>query len=167
MTYNYIVVDQDLRTVLQQFGANLGLRVSLSEAVQGRVRGRLPSAPPRQFLDHLAQVYGFDWYFDGSMMAISASSEAETRFVPLQGITVPMLEAGLRSVDLYDPRFNLHPGPGTDMAMVSGPPRYVKLVQDTAASLAIHTIVTVPATPPTLATLTVFRGVSTARVTLP
>ena len=37
--YDYVVVDQDLRTVLLQFGANIGTRIALSDQVGGRVHG--------------------------------------------------------------------------------------------------------------------------------
>src|SRR5580698_2560832 len=70
--YDYVVNDQDLRTVLEQFGLNTGLRIALSDAVQGRVRGRLPPAPPQQFLDHLTDMFGLDWYYDGAVIAVSA-----------------------------------------------------------------------------------------------
>ena len=163
--YEYVVVDQDLRTVLQQFGANLGLRVSMTEAVQGRVRGRIPPLPPRQFLDHLAQAYGLDWFYDGAVLAVSALSETETRFLTLQGLDARALEAGLRAADLFDPRFALRPGPGPETAVVSGPPRYVKLAQDVASALAVRAAA--PPAPGAIVTVTVFRGTSAAKVQLP
>lgn len=165
MTYDYVVVDQDLRAVLQQFGSNVGLRVVVSEAVQGRVRGRLPPLPPRQFLDHLSQAYGLDWFFDGAVLAVSASSETETRFLALQGLDARGLEDGLRAADLLEPRFAVRPGPGPETAMVSGPPRYVKLVQEAAGALAGR-----PAAaqaPAGSVIVTVFRGASAAKVQLP
>ncbi len=165
--YNYVVVDQDLRTVLTQFGANIGVRVALTEAVQGRVRGRLPVLPPRQFLEHLAQVYGFDWFFDGSALSVSAAAETETRFMPLQGVGVGALEAGLRSTNIYDPRFSLRAGPAANVALVSGPPAYVKLVQETATALAAHPAASKPAAVAAAATLSVFRGTTATKVEFP
>ena len=132
--YGYVVVDQDLRTVLLQFGSNIGTRIALSEAVQGRVHGRLPALPPREFLEQLAQSYGLDWFYDGTTLCISATDETETRFVALAGANVATLEQALRSTGLYDARFGLRPGPGADSAMVSGPPRDLKLVEATAAA---------------------------------
>ena len=58
--YSYVVLDQDLRDVLQQFGINAGLRLALSDKVQGHVHGPLPSAPARQFLDSLTQQFGLE-----------------------------------------------------------------------------------------------------------
>jgi type III secretion protein C len=165
--YQYVVVDQDLRTVLQEFGANVGVRIVLSDAVQGRVRGRLPMAPPRQFLNHLAQAYALDWFFDGSVMYVSGAAEAETRFIMLHGVDVRALEAGLRATNLYDERFGLRAGPGTGVALVSGPPRYLKVVQDTAEALATRAAAPQPAEAAPAASLTVFRGVSERKVQFP
>lgn len=134
--YDYVVVDQDLRTVLTQFGANTGLRITLSDAVQGQVRGRLPSVPPKEFLDNLAQSFGLDWYFDGAVISISAASEAQARLLPLQGVGFAKLRNGLVSAGLIDPRFQLRPGVSPDIALVSGPPRYVALVQQAVTALS-------------------------------
>ncbi len=153
--------------MLLQFGANTGARVALSDAVQGRVRGRLPALPPRQFIEHVAQAYGLDWFFDGSVLSVSAVAEAETRFVPLTGIDVRALEAGLRGADLYDPRFSLRAGPGTGMALVSGPPRYLKAVQETADALAVHAAAPSPAGAAPAVSLTVFRGSAERKVQFP
>lgn len=133
--YNYVVVDQDLRTVLQQFGANIGLRIVLSDAVQGKVHGRLPSAPPREFLSNLAQMFGLDWYYDGSVLSISSTTEAQTHLLPLQGLTFEALRNGLSATGLLDPRFDLKPGLGKAVALVSGPPHYWAMVQQAAAAL--------------------------------
>ncbi len=164
--YDYIVVDQDLRTVLLQFGANIGVRVALSDGVQGRVHGRLPTLPPRDFLSHVAQAYGLDWFFDGVTLSISAANEAETRFVPLAGTSVPALEAALRTTGLYDPRFGLREGPAGKTALVAGPPRYLKAVEQTAAALAVPEA-SPSALPGAVVTLTVFRGGAASKVQFP
>ena len=167
--YSYLVVDQDLRAVLQEFGANLDLRIVLSDAVQGRVRGRLPELPPRQFLDHLAQAYGLDWYYDGLVLSVSAASEAATHLLPLSGVSVERLEGGLAAADLLDRRFPLHAGPTPGTALVSGPPRYVGLVeQSLKAMLAEHGPAAPPAPPAGLPpTLVIFRGSMAAKVQMP
>ena len=78
----YAVVDQDLRDVLTEVTQQSGLRLNLSEAVHGRVRGRLPPAPFSVILDQLAKTYGFDWYYDGGVLYVSAASEAQGKMQP-------------------------------------------------------------------------------------
>lgn len=134
--YRYIVVDQDLRTVLEEFGRNTGVRVALSEGVQGRVRGNLPQVPPGEFLEAVAKSYGLDWYFDGAVLHVSTTGEAGTRFIDLRGLSFSHLAAGLGQAGVTDPRFVLREGPSPGTVMVSGPPRYLQLVVEAAAAMA-------------------------------
>ena len=127
--YNYTVIDQDLRDVLRQFGANLGLRVTVSDAVQGRVRGRKVTLPPAAFLDELAKEFGFDWYYDGYTLFVTANNESVTKAINLGGEGFTTLQDNLKALGIADDRFQLRPLPGGDAVLVAGPPRYVELVE--------------------------------------
>lgn len=143
--YDYVVVDQDLRELLQQFGANTGLKLALSDKVQGRVRGPLPSAPPRQFLETLAREFGLEWTYDGAIIAMSSASEAKTEIIPLDGIPFEKLRAELASAGLLDQRYQFRRAMEGHAALVSGPPRYLGLVH---AGLAASRPDKPPAPPP-------------------
>jgi len=172
--YGYIVVEQDLRDVLKQFGANTGLRLALSDKVQGRVHGPLPSVPPRQFLSDLAQQFGLDWTYDGSIISVTSTSEAQTEMLPLQGVAFDKLRDGLSSAGLLDSRYQLRPAMGGNIALVSGPPRYIGLVRDGLAAIEadkppappVSAPVARPSPPPAPAprSLTVMRGASSSTV---
>jgi type III secretion protein C len=133
--YNYVVVEQDLREVLQQFGANTGLKLALSEKIQGRVRGPLPVMAPRQFLDNLSRHFGLEWVYDGSIISVSVASESRTEMLALRDVSFPELRDGLSTAGLLDPRYQLRPIMGERAALVSGPPRYISLVQDALAAI--------------------------------
>lgn len=156
--YRYVVVDQDLRLVLQEFGRNMNVRVVLSDAVQGRVRGRLPELAPRAFLEHLAQSYGLDWYFDGDLLSISGTGESVTHFAPLHHFAFARIETDLARTGLLDPRFALRPGPGDDMALVSGPPHYVQLVEQSIAALTAAKAPAAAQAGGSRGTLVIYRG---------
>jgi type III secretion protein C len=141
-TYDYIVVDQDLRTVLEQYGFNTGLRVVLSDAVRGKVHGRLPPAQPRQFFDHLTQMFGLDWYYDGTAIWISAKSETRTDLISLKNIDFAQLHSDLAAAGFLDERYQLRPGP-QNAAIASGPPQYLAMVKQVASSVS-------PASKPTV-----------------
>jgi type III secretion protein C len=158
-SYAYIVVDQDLRTVLEQFGINTGLGVVLSDAVQGRVHGRLPSAPPHQFLNHLTEMFGLDWYYDGVAIAVSAKSEAETETISLKDVSFSEFQRALESAGFIDHRYQLRAGPDKDSVIASGPPQYLVDVKQLAASLSPA------AAAPTQ--VMIIRGSSTSRVEFP
>jgi type III secretion protein C len=167
--YDYVVVDQDLRTVIEQFGLNTGLRVTLSDAVQGRVHGRLPAALPREFFDHLTERFGLDWYYDGATIAVSAKSEAQTQLIALKSASFSQLQNAIGAAGFLDPRYRLRSGPDDNVAIASGPPQYLAMVRQIAATLSPAQV---PAqllkqSPPETHNVMVFRGSSASSVEFP
>jgi type III secretion protein C len=163
--YDYVVVDQDLRTVIEQFGLNTGLRVTLSDAVQGRVHGRLPAAPPREFFDHLTEMFGLDWYYDGATIAVSAKSEAQTQLIALKSASFLQLQNAIGAAGFPDPRYHLRSGPDDNVAIASGPPQYLAMVKQVAATLSPAQLS--KQSPPETHNVMVFRGSSASRVEFP
>lgn len=170
--YSYAVLDQDLRIALREFGAHVGLRVTVSDAVSGRIRGRLPPLPPREFLDRLAAQFGFDWYFDGYALHVTATSEGVTTILSQPGLAFDALVADLRAVGVYDARFPLRPHTESGYFLVAGPPRYVDLVEKAAGVLAkrddpapMPPAVQANGAAPT-STMTVYRGKEVRRTVL-
>ena len=159
--YAYTVLDENLRDVLLQFGANTKSRIAISDAVQGRVRGRRDAAPPEAFLEALGREFGFDWYYDGYILYISATSESVSRMVTLGGVPASSLQATLEALGIADPRFLLRAVPESFTVLVSGPPRYVELVEQAVQTLAKPPAAPsppAPAAPSPEKTVTVFRG---------
>ena len=168
--YNYTVLDQDLRDALRQFGSNNGLRINLSEAVQGRVRGRLGAMTPRAFLDRLASDFGFDWFYDGFTLYVTAVGESVNRLVQTNGAAPAQLEEVLRGLGVADPRFAVRPLPGQNLVMVAGPPRFVELVQQAAAALAPAEAPRQPAPAAAVAgarSVTIYRGRNEQQLSIP
>jgi type II secretory pathway component GspD/PulD (secretin) len=133
--YQYSVVEQDLTTVLQEFGRNTGLRLDVSAEVHGRVRGPWPQLAPREFLEHLCTSYGLEWYFDGFRVYVSAAKENASHLSSRGAVSFDRLEATLRDLGASDERFPLRAVKQSDLLLVSGPPQYVALVERTLAAL--------------------------------
>jgi type III secretion protein C len=134
-SYNYTVVDQDLPAALQEFGTNLGIKVNISSEVRGRIQGRLPEARPRAFLDRLAAMFNFEWYYDGQVLYISAVKESQSRLLVLAPIGFDQFKIALDALKVADDRFAVVPAPGNGLVLVSGPPRFVALTEQTLAGL--------------------------------
>ena len=134
--YDYLIVDQDLRGVLLAFGANLGIRIQLSDEINGQVHGDLPELPAGQFLESLGQRFGFDWYYDGDVLYVTEASEAQARMLVLGSVAFPDLESELASLGLLDDRYPLRHSSDSNLALVSGPPRYVALIEETLTALS-------------------------------
>lgn len=133
--YAYTVLEQDLRVLLREFGSNVGVRVSMTDAVQGRVRGQLSPLPPAEFLDRLSRLYGFDWYFDGYLLYISATAEGASKVLALGGVTFQELAGSLDRLGISDPRFVLRQQGAGDFILAAGPPRFIELVEQTVGAL--------------------------------
>lgn len=132
----YTVIDQDLRDVLIEVGRQSGLPVEVSAAVHGRVHGRLPAAPLAQFLDHLASIYGFDWYFDGGTLDVSAAGESRAKMLALGPVPFAQLTSTLSTLGIADPRWPLRGSDTVGVVVADGPPRYLQLVEQALTVLS-------------------------------
>ena len=72
--YKYLVIDQTLRDVLLEFGRRINVPVRVSDAVgERRLRGMMPAASAREFLQSLCERYGLVWYYDGARLHVDAA----------------------------------------------------------------------------------------------
>jgi type II secretory pathway component GspD/PulD (secretin) len=132
--YRYVVIDQDIKGVLNEFGRNVGLPVQVSDLVKGRLRGRLPAGTAREFLDKLCDNYGLVWYFDGAVLHVSVNAEMKTELINLARLTADELQSlpvKLEELGIADRRFPIRMAADTGLISISGPPAYVALVRDT------------------------------------
>ena len=132
---NYTVVAQDLRPLLTDVGAKLGVAVQISDGVSGQVHGRLPATPARTFLDNLSKVYGLVWYYDGATLYVSTAAETASKLLPLGNVGVDQLSQALDQLGLADSRWPLRGAGDSRIVMVSGPPHYVAAVEQTLEAL--------------------------------
>ncbi|KUM27582.1 nodulation protein NolW [Mesorhizobium loti] len=164
--YRYTVLDQDLSAALREFGNNLNVDVNVSAEVKGRIRGRMPSMPPRAFLDRLSELYDLQWYYDGLVLHVSTAKEAQTRMLVLTSVRFDAFKAALDELGISDERYVVRPAPGKGLVMVSGPPRFIALAEQTYNGLVAEAQARPQATetPPKDTELTLFRGSSTVVV---
>ncbi|MGY3533059.1 type II secretory pathway component GspD/PulD (secretin) [Bradyrhizobium embrapense] len=133
--YSYTVLDQDLATALQEFGNNLNIRVNISTGVKGRIRGRMPDLPPREFLERLISLYNLQWYYDGLVLYVSDAHEAQSRLLILNPISFDAFKAALDALNISDERYIVRAVPGDGLVFASGPPRFIALVEQTLKGL--------------------------------
>ncbi|SFJ63470.1 type III secretion protein C [Bradyrhizobium sp. Gha] len=133
--YSYTVLDQDLAAALQEFGNNLNIRVNVSTEVKGRIRGRMPDLPPREFLERLINLYNLQWYYDGMVLYVSDAREAQSRLLVLSPINFDAFKAALDALKISDERYIVRAVPGDGLVFASGPPRFVALVEQTLKGL--------------------------------
>jgi len=134
--YQYLVIDQDIREVLTEFGRHIDAPVDVSEEVNGRLRGRLPGATAKEFLNKLCESYGLVWYFDGTTLHVNANTEVKTVLIKMDGRSPDQLTVRLDALGIADPRFPVRGTPAGDIVSVSGPPSFVALVRQTLTAMA-------------------------------
>lgn len=134
--YKYLVIDQDLRDVLTEFGRNIGVHTDISDAVAGRrVRGELAVLGAREFLQRLCNSYGLVWYFDGMVLHINVEGEIRTELITLTSLRSDSLLDKLGALGVVDSRFPIHATANSSVVSVSGPPTYLSQVRQTIAAL--------------------------------
>lgn len=125
---------KSLKEFLREFGASQGLMVVVSPEVEGSVNGRF-NMQPQNLLEMLGATFGFIWYYDGNVLHIYAASDARSEIVRISHSSVDRLRQALQKLDIPDRRFPITYDTRQNTALVSGPKRYVDLVQQTARAI--------------------------------
>src|ERR1041384_4810617 len=66
--YKYVVIEQDLKDALIEFGRNISVPVKVSDEVKGKLRGDIGAGSAEDFFKRLTSSHGLVWYFDGSVL---------------------------------------------------------------------------------------------------
>ena len=131
---DYAAEGKDIKDVLRDFGASEGIATRIEPDVTGSVSGKF-HLPPRRFIDTLASSFGFVWYYDGEVLDIVPASDLQSTLVKLDTAGTAALRDALDRLHIADDRFPIVYDESQGTALVSGPPRYVQLVNEIAGRL--------------------------------
>jgi type III secretion protein C len=137
-SYRYLVIDQDIKDVLAEFGHNVGLPTHVGEEIRvQRVTGPLPDANARAFLGDVCAAYGVVWYYDGATLYFNAASEVKSEMVNLgRLLRSDMVIRQLEKTGVADERYFLRATADAHVISISGPPSYRKLVRQEIIAMA-------------------------------
>jgi type III secretion protein C len=131
--YQYQTKGQDLRDFVRAFASNQGLSVVVDPAIESKqVVGNF-KLTPQSMLEWIANTYGLIWYFDGNVLYVYPSSEAKSQVVRLNNTSAERLRQSLDRLGISDRRYPVKFDSAANTALVSGPKRYVELVEQAAA----------------------------------
>ena len=133
--YAYFGGGENLVDVIQNFAASYYIPTIIAEDVLGDVNGKIGPLTPIDFLDHMANIYGFIWYFDGHTLYVYNGNAASQKIISLSYLSVDKFKSTLKKVGIWDGRFFWKAQPKEGLVFVSGPPRYVELVSQTSMLL--------------------------------
>ncbi|MGF1560812.1 MAG: hypothetical protein ACFB3T_01385 [Geminicoccaceae bacterium] len=120
---------RSVRAVLGDIARQLETPLRLSAAVEGTLAFDLEPDSAGNQLSDLAMRHDLVWYFDGVILAIAHSDEVDSRILELGTLEPGRLERALLHLDVLDPRFPLRAGDEGELALISGPPYYLALVE--------------------------------------
>ncbi|MBD3316774.1 MAG: EscC/YscC/HrcC family type III secretion system outer membrane ring protein [Chitinivibrionales bacterium] len=133
--YSHVSREEPLRELLEDFCAQHNLVPIISKEVAGTINGSFSERRPEEFFDHITSVYGLMYYFDGTSLYIYTANEAISEMITITHLTMARLRTALRETGIWDSRYPLKAASRGRIAYVSGPPRYVELVKETAKTL--------------------------------
>lgn len=131
--YPYVLVEQDVRTAMNDFGQNLGLTVVFSDKVRGKSKGVVRGTDAGVFLQNLCDANALTWYFDGNVLYLGSIEDISTALFKPQDAQLDELRRYLASLDVFGQRLGMRDNPGSDELLVSGPPAYLALVRQHVA----------------------------------
>ncbi len=135
--YSYYAKNESLQSVLRQFASGFSLSLQMGPEVAGMVNGNFNAGTPTEFMDRLGGVYGFNWFVYSGTLFVSRTSDMSTRAVSAMGSSISALRDALLQLGVLDPRFGWGELPDQGIALVSGPPAYVSLIERTVAALPL------------------------------
>ena len=125
--YAYIVVDQDLKDVLTEFGKNVGMPLTLSPDVKGRVLGGVRGDTAREFLSRLTQAHGLTWYAAEGGIHIDSVNALTRRELDAHHLSAAAIARFIAQADGVGSHIAVQAGrPGVVIA--TGPAAYVATI---------------------------------------
>jgi type III secretion protein C len=132
--FAYVTNGQSLRDFLRQFASSQGLTVVVDPMVEGSVVGSFMMTP-QSTMEFLGTTFGLIWYYDGNVLYVYPTNMAASQVVRLNYGTIAQLRTMLGKLDVTDKRYPIAFDTRANTALVSGPKRYVELVEQTARAL--------------------------------
>jgi type III secretion protein C len=132
--FSYMTRGQSLRDFLRHFGSSQGLTVVVDPAVEGSVVGNY-NVMPQNMMEMLSVQHGLIWYYDGNILYVYQAGQAQSQTIRLNYGTVAQFRQTLVRLNVPDKRYPIKYDAETNTALVSGPKRYVDLINEVAQSL--------------------------------
>lgn len=127
-----MTVEENLRL----FSRNLRIGLIIAEGVDGKAIMDVEIKGTRSdYLDQLAMLFDFGWYFDGAVLHIFSVGELQTKVFSLQKMKGAELISMLKSLGVYQNRFLHRADDRRQALLVSGPKSYVETVAEVVEAL--------------------------------
>ncbi|WP_444913825.1 type III secretion system outer membrane ring subunit SctC [Microbulbifer sp. TRSA007] len=134
-SFEFYGEEQPLRDVLTAIATHSRLGVEINEGIDSDFSGYLMKANSKEALNFLAGAFDLVWYFDGATLYIDPINEMESKLFLLSKVDSSLLKKTMQELSIWDERFEWRSLGANGIVMVSGPPRYLELVDKTVEML--------------------------------
>lgn len=134
--YPFKARDVSIEDALRMFSRNLRIGLNIAEDIDGDARGDFDLDGSRlEYLEQMAALYDFGWYYDGSILHVFAIGQMQTKVYSLQQTDGAELISMLRSLGVYQRRFFHRADARRQALLVSGPESYLAIVDEVVEAL--------------------------------
>lgn len=164
---DYFVILQQAQTLLETIALEAGLRLSISDQVNGVARNLRLTGTTSEVLDTVTATLGLDWFIFNGIVHVSSRSEATTRIIRLGDLTSDQVIESIGAAGLTLDRLEIRHTVAGNLLTLSGPPDLLAIAEAMIDSMpspaAARPILEAPAP---ARTVLVRRGNEEQRVTL-
>jgi len=132
-TYSYTARQALVSEVLTNFAAAQGIGLSLPQNLKLFVSGNFHECKPQDFLEQVCGICNLVWYYDGAGLYICTPAEMRSSLLELRYMKADDVIEILQELNVEDPRFPIARTKDNALIKISGPPRYVELIQELVA----------------------------------
>lgn len=124
--YAFECKGSSLHEILQDFSTSFGVMLKIDESVGGVCQGWVRADDAASFLELLAIKYRFNWFVFQQTLYISSYKDTESIRLTVD----PNLKGALHDLGLYQKKFGWGDINEIDVALISGPKSYIKLIKN-------------------------------------
>lgn len=127
-SYDYVVLDQNIRDALEGFAADSHIVMDIAPDVRGRLKGHVVIAHGRDLFNAVAQASRSIWYYDGRRVLFRRASSSGSRRMAAGHLAQDRREQLIQQWPLAGHGVSLSYDPYTRDLVAEGPPEFVNAV---------------------------------------
>lgn len=136
--YSLLSKNETVQDVLKNFANIYNTPVFVSGKIEGNVNGHFMDLPPQAFLEKMADVHSINWYYDGNVLYFYRNDEIENKLLQLKHLKPSKLKRNLHTLGIWDHQYNWKELPDSGVIYLSGPPRMVEIISETAVLMDLR-----------------------------
>ncbi|VUD69254.1 Outer membrane protein MxiD [Thalassocella blandensis] len=123
--------EQPLANVLTAIATHSRLGIQVNDTIKDDFSGHLKQRNSLEALNYLSSTFDLVWYSDGSTLFIDPINAMKSSMFQLDTVAARQVKNTMQDLNIWDGRFEWRSLNNKSILMVSGPPKYLELVEKT------------------------------------